>query len=198
MSGSRRLFLAVLVSAAAAAPVHAQEPVSSFSLSGHGGFINDPSGFDADRSVSYGSGVRFGGGATLQLYERISIRADASVTSRSGTDTTGGINESVSLGRQYIGGGVEILLMTGGGIEPYVHGGGGLITVDREGATATSYSYDVTEFTGVFGAGARSVFDSGAFVFVEATSWTYSNHITDEAQTDVSLSVGVGYRMGGN
>ena len=198
MSGLRRFFLAVLVSALIALPANAQETVTSFSLSGHGGFINDPSGFDADRSVSYGSGVRFGGGVRLQLYERISIRGDASFTSRSGTDTTGGINESVSLGRQYFGGGVEVLLATGGTVEPYVHGGGGLIIVDRQGATTTSYSYDVTEFTGVLGAGARYVFESNAFVFADATSWIYSNHVTDEAQVDMSVSVGLGYRLGGN
>ena len=197
MSAVRRLFFAVLVSAFAALPLKAQEPVSSFSLAAHGGLISNPASYDADRVVSYGMGVRFGAGATLQLYERISIRGDVSLTSKSGTDATGGISESVDLGRQYYGGGVEVLLATGGNMEPYVFGGGGLVVVDRQGQTATSYSYDVTEFTGVFGAGVRLLLESNAFVFVDATSWTYQNHVVDEAQFDTSFSVGFGYRWGG-
>lgn len=197
MSGSRRLFLAVLVSAAVAVPAHAQEPVSSFSLSAHGGLINSPAGYDADRVVSYGMGIRFGAGAALQLYERISIRGDVSLTSKSGTDTSGGINESVDLGRQFYGAGVEVLLVTGGGMEPYVHAGGGLVLVDRQGQGINSYAYDVTEFTGVLGAGVRFHLESGAFVFADVTSWTYQNHIVDESQVDASFSVGFGYRWGG-
>lgn len=197
MSGVRRLFLAVLAGAFAALPANAQEPVSSFSLSAHGGLINNPASYDADRSVSFGMGVRFGAGARLQLYERISIRGDVSLTSKSGTDNTGGINEAVDLGRQYYGGGVEVLLMAGGNMEPYVFGGGGLVVVDRQGATTTSYSYDVTEFTGVFGAGVRFLLESNAFVFADVTSWTYQNHIVDESQMDASFSVGFGYRWGG-
>ncbi len=197
MSGVRRLFLAVLAGAFAALPANAQEPVSSFSLSAHGGLINNPASYDADRSVSFGMGVRFGAGARLQLYERISIRGDVSLTSKSGTDNTGGINEAVDLGRQYYGGGVEVLLLAGGNMEPYVFGGGGLVVVDRQGATTTSYSYDVTEFTGVFGAGVRFLLESNAFVFADVTSWTYQNHIVDESQMDASFSVGFGYRWGG-
>ena len=197
MSGVRRLVLAVLAGAFAALPANAQEPVSSFSLSAHGGLINNPASYDADRSVSFGMGVRFGAGARLQLYERISIRGDVSLTSKSGTDNTGGINEAVDLGRQYYGGGVEVLLMAGGNMEPYVFGGGGLVVVDRQGATTTSYSYDVTEFTGVFGAGVRFLLESNAFVFADVTSWTYQNHIVDESQMDASFSVGFGYRWGG-
>ena len=197
MSGVRRLFLAVLAGAFAALPANAQEPVSSFSLSAHGGLINNPASYDADRSVSFGMGVRFGAGARLQLYERISIRGDVSLTSKSGTDNTGGINEAVDLGRQYYGGGVEVLLMAGGNMEPYVFGGGGLVVVDRQGATTTSYAYDVTEFTGVFGAGVRFLLESNAFVFADVTSWTYQNHIVDESQMDASFSVGFGYRWGG-
>ena len=198
MSGVRRLFLAVVVSAIAALPVSAQEAVNSISLSGHGGLVNSPTDFDADRTVSYDSGVRFGGGLSLQLYERVSIRGDASFTFGSGTDTTGGINEDVTLDRQYYGGGVEILLATGRNVEPYVYGGGGLIIVDRVGETGTSYSYDVTEFTGVVGAGVRYVFASNAFVFADGTGWIYSNSVLDEGQFDSSLSVGFGYRWGGN
>ena len=197
MSGVRRLFLAVLVGASVALPVRAQEPVSSFALAAHGGLINDPAGYDADRVVSYGMGMRFGANATLQLYERISIRGDVSLTSKSGTDTSGGINESVDLGRQYYGASVEVLLMTGGNMEPYVLGGGGLVVVDRQGATAQSYSYDVTEFTGVFGAGVRFLLESNAFVFADVTSWTYQNHVVDESNMDASFSVGFGYRWGG-
>lgn len=197
MSGVRKLFLAVLAGAFTALPANAQEPVSSFSLSAHGGLINNPASYDADRSVSFGMGVRFGAGARLQLYERISIRGDLSLTSKSGTDNTGGINEAVDLGRQYYGGGVEVLLMAGGNMEPYVFGGGGLVVVDRQGATTTSYSYDVTEFTGVFGAGVRFLLESNAFVFADVTSWTYQNHIVDESQMDASFSVGFGYRWGG-
>ena len=197
MSGVRRLVLAVLAGALAALPANAQEPVSSFSLSAHGGLINNPASYDADRTVSFGMGVRFGAGARLQLYERISIRGDVSLTSKSGTDNTGGINEAVDLGRQYYGGGVEVLLMAVGNMEPYVFGGGGLVVVDRQGATTTSYSYDVTEFTGVFGAGVRFLLESNAFVFADVTSWTYQNHIVDESQMDASFSVGFGYRWGG-
>ena len=198
MSGARRLFLAVLVSAIAALPVNAQEAVNSISISAHGGLINSPSDFDADRAVSYDSGVRFGGGLTLQLYERVSIRGEASFTFGSGTDVTGGINEDVSLDRQFYGGGVEILLATGRNAEPYVYGGGGLIVVDRLGETENSYSFDVTEFTGVIGAGVRYVFTSNTFVFVDGTGWIYNNSILDEGQFDTSLSVGLGYRWGGN
>ncbi len=197
MSGVRRLVLAVLAGAFAVLPANAQEPVSSFSLSAHGGLINNPAGYDADRSVSFGMGVRFGAGATLQLYERISIRGDVSLTSKSGTDNTGGINEAVDLGRQYYGGGVEVLLMTGGNMEPYVFGGGGLVVVDRQGETTNSYAYDVTEFTGVFGAGVRILLESNAFVFADVTSWTYQNHVVDQSQMDASFSVGFGYRWGG-
>ncbi len=197
MSGVRRLVLAVLAVAFAAQPADAQEPVSSFSLSAHGGLINNPAGYDADRAVSYGMGVRFGAGAALQLYERISIRGDVSLTSKSGTDNTGGINESVDLGRQYYGGGVEVLLMTGGSMEPYVLAGGGLVVVDRQGQDMNSYAYDVTEFTGVFGAGVRFLLESNAFVFADATTWTYQNHVLDESQLDTSFSVGFGYRWGG-
>ena len=198
MSGVRRLFLAVLVSAIAALPVNAQEAVNSISLSVHGGLINSPSDFDADRTVSYGSGVRFGGGLRLQLYERVSIRGQASFTFGSGTDQTGGINEDVTLDRQFYGGGVEIVLATGRNAEPYVYGGGGLIVVDRLGETETSYSYDVTEFTGVIGAGVRYAFGSNTFVFVDGTGWIYNNSVLDEGQFDTSLSVGLGYRWGGN
>ena len=199
MSGVRRLFLAVLVSAFAALPVNAQEPVNSISISAHGGLINSPTDFDADRAVDYSSGVRFGGGLALQLYERLSIRGDASFTFGSGTDVTGGINEDVSLDRQFYGGGVEILLATGGNAEPYVYGGGGLIVVDRVGEDPiTSYSFDVTEFTGVVGAGVRYVFTSNTFVFIDGTGWIYTNSILDEGQFDTSLSVGLGYRWGGN
>ena len=197
MSGVRRLVLAGLTAAFAALPANAQEPVSSFSLAAHGGLINDPAGYDADRAVSYGMGVRFGATANLQLYERISVRADASLTSKSGTDTSGGINESVDLGRQFFGAGVEILLMTGGGMEPYVHAGGGLVVVDRQGRDINSYAYDVTEFAGVVGAGMRFPLESGAFLFADVTGWTYQNHIVDEAQMDASFSVGFGYRWGG-
>ncbi len=199
MAGVRRLFLAILVSAIAAFPVNAQEAQSSISLSAHGGLINNPADFDAERAVSYGSGVRFGGSITLGLYERISIRGDASYTSKSGTDATGGSSDEVTLDRQYYGGGVEILLATGRQVEPYIHAGGGLVIVDRNGQSElTSYNYDVTEFTGVVGAGVRYVFDSNAFVFVDATSWTYNNAVLDEAQFDSAFSVGFGYRWGGN
>ena len=198
MSGTRRLFLAVLVSAIAALPVNAQEAVNSIAISAHGGLINSPSDFDADRTVSYGSGVRFGGGLTLQLYERVSIRGEASFTFGSGTDMTGGISEDVTLDRQFYGGGVEILLATGGNAEPYVYGGGGLIVVDRVGETVNSYAYDVTEFTGVIGAGVRYLFSSNTFVFVDGTGWIYNNSILDDGQFDTSLSVGLGYRWGGN
>ena len=198
MSGTRRLFLAVLVSAIAALPVNAQEAVNSIAISAHGGLINSPGDFDADRTVSYGSGVRFGGGLTLQLYERVSIRGEASFTFGSGTDMTGGISEDVTLDRQFYGGGVEILLATGGNAEPYVYGGGGLIVVDRVGETANSYAYDVTEFTGVIGAGVRYLFSSNTFVFVDGTGWIYNNPVLDDGQFDTSLSVGFGYRWGGN
>ncbi len=198
MTGVRRLFLAVVVSAIATLPVNAQEAVNSFSISAHGGSINSPTDFDADRTVDYGSGIRFGGGIALQLYERVTVRGEASFASGSGTDTSGGINEDITLDRQFYGGGVEILLATGRNVEPYLYGGGGLIVVDRLGETETSYSYDVTEFTGVLGAGARYLFDSNAFVYVDATTWIYNNAITDSAQNDSSLSVGVGYRWGSN
>lgn len=197
MSGVRRLFLAGLAGMLAALPVNAQEPVSSFSLGAHGGVINDPAGYDADRSVSYGMGVRFGATANLQLYERISVRGDVSLTSKSGTDTSGGINESVDLGRQFYGAGVEVLLMTGGSMEPYVHAGGGLVVVDRQGQELNSYAYDVTEFTGVVGGGVRLLLESNAFVFADVTTWTYQNHIVDESNMDTSFSVGFGYRWGG-
>lgn len=197
MSGVRRLFLAGLAGLLVALPVNAQEPVSSFSLGAHGGLINDPAGYDTDRSVSYGMGVRFGATANLQLYERISVRGDASLTSKSGTDTSGGINESVDLGRQFFGAGVEVLLMTGGSMEPYVHAGGGLVVVDRQGQELNSYAYDVTEFTGVVGGGVRFLLQSSAFVFADVTTWTYQNHIVDEANMDTSFSVGFGYRWGG-
>ena len=197
MSGVRRLFLAGLAGMLAALPVNAQEPVSSFSLGAHGGLINDPAGYDADRSVSYGMGVRFGATANLQLYERISVRGDVSLTSKSGTDTSGGINESVDLGRQFYGAGVEVLLMTGGSMEPYVHAGGGLVVVDRQGQDMNSYAYDVTEFTGVVGGGVRLLLESNAFVFADVTTWTYQNHIVDESNMDTSFSVGFGYRWGG-
>ncbi len=197
MSGVRRLVLVGLAGAFAVLPLRAQDPVSSFSLSAHGGLINNPAGYDADRVVSYGMGVRFGAGASLQLYERISIRGDMSLTSKSGTDATGGIDESVDLSRRYYGGGVEVLLLTGGGMEPYVHAGGGLVFVDRRGETTNSYAYDVTEFTGVVGAGVRFPLASGGFVFADVTSWTYQNHVLDEAHMDASFSVGFGYRWGG-
>jgi len=198
MSGVRRLFLAVLVSVIATLPVSAQEAASSLSLSVHGGFINSPADFDADRTVDVGSGVSFGGRLALQLYERLSIRGEVGFTSGSGTDTTGGINEEISLDRSFYGGGVEILLTTRSNVEPYVYLGGGLVVVDRTGATELSYSYDVTEFSGVGGLGVRYVFRSGAFVFVDGTSYIYNNAITDSAQKDGSLSVGFGYRWGGN
>ena len=198
MTGVRRLFLAVIVSAIAALPANAQEAVNSISLSVHGGFINSPTDFDADRAVDYGSGVRFGGGLDLQIYERLSIKGSASFASGSGTDVTGGINEDVTLDRQFYGGGVEVLLMTGRNVEPYLYGGGGLVIVDRVGGTTTSYSYDVTEFTGVVGVGIRYMFDSNAFFFVDGTNWIYNNSVTDSAQNDSSLSVGLGYRWGGN
>jgi hypothetical protein len=197
MSGVRRLVLAGLTAAFAALPADAQEPVSSFSLGAHGGLINDPAGYDADRIVSYGMGVRFGATANLQLYERISVRGDVSLTSKSGTDTSGGINESVDLGRQFYGAGVEVLLMTGGSMEPYVHAGGGLVVVDRQGQELNSYAYDVTEFTGVVGGGVRLLLESNAFVFADVTTWTYQNHIVDESNLDTSFSVGFGYRWGG-
>lgn len=197
MSGVRRLVLAGLTAAFAALPANAQEPVSSFSLAAHGGLISDPAGYDTDRVVSYGMGVRFGATANLQLYERISVRADASLASKSGTDTSGGIDESVDLGRRFFGAGVEVLLMTGGGVEPYVHAGGGLVLVDRRGQDVNGYAYDVTEFTGVAGAGVRLPLESGAFVFADLTTWTYQNHIVDEANMDTSFSVGFGYRWGG-
>lgn len=197
MSGVRRLFLAGLAGMLASLPVNAQEPVSSFSLGAHGGLINDPAGYDADRIVSYGMGVRFGATANLQLYERISVRGDVSLTSKSGTDTSGGINESVDLGRQFYGAGVEVLLMTGGSMEPYVHAGGGLVVVDRQGQELNSYAYDVTEFTGVVGGGVRLLLESNAFVFADVTTWTYQNHIVDESNMDTSFSVGFGYRWGG-
>ena len=197
MSGVRRLFLAGLAGLLVALPVNAQEPVSSFSLGAHGGLINDPAGYDADRIVSYGMGVRFGATANLQLYERISVRGDVSLTSKSGTDTSGGINESVDLGRQFYGAGVEVLLMTGGSMEPYVHAGGGLVVVDRQGQELNSYAYDVTEFTGVVGGGVRLLLESNAFVFADVTTWTYQNHIVDESNMDTSFSVGFGYRWGG-
>ena len=198
MTGVRRFFLAVVVSAIAALPANAQEAVNSISVSAHGGLINSPTDFDADRAVDYSSGVRLGGGLALQLYERISIKGSASFAFGAGTDVTGGINEGVTLDRQFYGGGVEVLLVTGRSFEPYVYGGGGLVVVDRVGGTATSYSYDITEFTGVVGAGVRYVFDINAFVFVEGTNWIYNNAITDSAQNDSSMSVGVGYRWGGN
>ena len=198
MTGVRRLFLAVVVSAIAALPANAQEAVSSVSVSAHGGFINSPTAFDADRAVDYSSGVRFGGGLALQIYDRLSIKGSASFTFGSGTDVTGGINEEVTLDRQFYGGGVEVLLVTGRNVEPYVYGGGGLVIVDRVGGTTTSYAYDITEFTGVVGAGVRYMFDSNAFVFVDGTNWIYTNSITDSAQNDSSLSVGLGYRWGGN
>ena len=197
MTGVRRLFLAGLAGLLAALPVKAQEPVSSFSLGAHGGLINDPAGYDADRIVSYGMGVRFGATANLQLYERISVRGDVSLTSKSGTDTSGGINESVDLGRQFYGAGVEVLLVTGGSMEPYVHAGGGLVVVDRQGQELNSYAYDVTEFTGVVGGGVRFLLESNAFVFADVTTWTYQNHIVDESNMDTSFSVGFGYRWGG-
>lgn len=197
MSGVRRLFLAGLAGMLAALPANAQEPVSSFSLGAHGGLINDPAGYDADRIVSYGMGVRFGATANLQLYERISVRGDMSLTSKSGTDTSGGINESVDLGRQFYGAGVEVLLMTGGSMEPYVHAGGGLVVVDGQGQDMNSYAYDVTEFTGVVGGGVRLLLESNAFVFADVTTWTYQNHIVDESNMDTSFSVGFGYRWGG-
>jgi hypothetical protein len=198
MIGIRRLFLAICVSALAALPSSAQEAVSSVSISGHGGLINSPTDFDADRTVDYGSGVRFGGGLTLQLYERLSIRSEASFTFGSGTDTTGGINEEVTLDRSYFGGGVEFLLAVGKNYEPYLYGGGGLIIADRVGQNPTSYAYDVTEFTAVLGGGVRYLMGSNSFVFVDGTSWTYNNAVTDKAQVDTSVSVGFGYRWGGN
>lgn len=197
MSGVRRLFLAGLAGMLAALPVNAQEPVSSFSLGAHGGLISDPAGYDADRIVSYGMGVRFGATANLQLYERISVRGDVSLTSKSGTDTSGGINESVDLGRHFYGAGVEVLLMAGGSMEPYIHAGGGLVVVDRQGQELNSYAYDVTEFTGVVGGGVRLLLESSAFVFADVTTWTYQNHIVDESNMDTSFSVGFGYRWGG-
>ncbi len=199
MPGVRSLFLAVLVTVFAALPANAQEMQSSISVSAHGGLINSPADFDAERASSFGSGVRFGGGLTLGLYERISIRGDLSYTTKSGTDQTGGFSDDVTLDRMYTGAGVELLLATGMSVEPYLYGGVGVVVVNRNGSDPVeSYNYDVTEFTGVFGAGLRYVFPSNAFVFVDGTSWTYADHVLDDTHRDSSLSVGFGYRWGGN
>ena len=201
MIGIRRLFLAVCLSVIATIPASAQEAVTSLSISGHAGVINSPGNFDGgnnDRLVDYSSGTNFGGGLTLQIYERLSIKGSANFSFGAGTDISSGSSEEVTLDRQFYGAGVEILLMTGQNVEPYLYGGGGLIVVDRVGAQVTSYAYDVTEFTGVVGAGVRYLFDNNAFVFVDGTNWIYNNSVTDSAQNDRSVSVGLGYRWGGN
>ena len=182
MIGIRRLFLVACLSAIAAMPASAQEAVTSLSISGHAGMINSPAAFDGgnnDRLVDYSSGMNFGGGLTLQLYERLSIKGSANFSFGAGT-------------------GVEVLLMTGQNVEPYVFGGGGLVVVDRVGAQVTSYAYDVTEFTGVVGAGVRYLFANNTFIFLDGTNWIYNNSVTDSSQNDRSVSVGLGYRFGSN
>ncbi len=201
MIGIRRLFLVACLSAIAAMPASAQEAVTSLSISGHAGMINSPAAFDGgdnDRLVDYSSGMNFGGGLTLQVYERLSIKGSASFSFGTGTDITSGSSQEVTLDRQFYGAGVEVLLMTGQNVEPYVFGGGGLVVVDRVGAQVTSYAYDVTEFTGVVGAGVRYLFANNTFIFLDGTNWVYNNSVTDSAQNDRSVRVGLGYRFGSN
>ena len=199
MPSARRLFLAALFVALGVSPVSPQEPVNNVTVYASGGMINSPANFDGvSRTVAYGTGVRGGAGMRLSLYERLAIRSDFAFTFGNGTDTSGGINEEVTLDRRYYGLGVEILLAAGSEIEPYVYGGGGLVSVKRVGAQNMSYAYDVTEFTGTVGGGLRYLFPSNFVLFVEGNGWIYNRASDDSSQFDSSLGAGFGYRFGGN
>lgn len=194
MKDARSILGALVIAALTAGPARAQD--GSLSLFAFGGYINSPADFDVGRSVDYGAGFRFGGGFGLQLYEHVGVRFEASLTATEGTDTSGGINETVNLDRQFYGAAVEFQLWRRPTFEPYVYVGGGTVILDRTGATASSYSYDVTEFTGLVGGGLRYLMPSNLHVFVEGTGWLYNRAANDTSQFDTALSVGVGYRFG--
>lgn len=190
----RNAIISVVLLLVTAPPVSAQQ--NAISLFAYGGFINSPTDFDFGRTVEYSSGFRYGGGLGLQLYEHLGIRVDASLTTGEGTDTSGGINETVSLDRRYFGVAAEFPFPMPSGVEPYLYGGGGFVLLDRTGATQTSYSYDLTEFTAIIGGGLRYRFPSNLNVFVDGTGWLYNRAANDTSQFDKSLSVGLGYRFG--
>jgi hypothetical protein len=194
MSGVRRLAALGVIALFAATPASAQEG-TSISVFGFGGMINSPTDFDVDRDVSYDAGIRLGGGIALQLYEQVAVRGDFSFVSGSGQDTSGGINEDVSLDRMFYSGSLELQYPLESDFTPYAFLGGGVVTLDRKGATATSYAYDLTEFTGLLGVGARYGFSSNLEAFVEGVSWIYNRAASGDSQTDMSLNVGIGYRF---
>lgn len=196
MTCVRRALVLNLVPALFALQLLAQEPDYSARIFVTGGFISSPTDFDVARSVDYGSGFRIGGGAALQLYEHVSVRADVSAAFGSGTDTTGGISEDASLDRLYIGVGIEYAFQPEEPAVPYLFGGGGMVSIDRKGASATSYAFDITEFTGLIGAGVRYGFAPNVHAFVEGTGWVYNRAADDSAQFDTSVGVGIGYRFG--
>ncbi len=194
MSGVRKLAAISVIALIAAAPASAQEN-TSVSFFGYGGLINSPTDFDVDRVVEYDAGIRFGGGIGLQLYEHVAVRGDFSYASGSGRDTSGGINEDVSLDRMYYGASLEFMYPLDSNVTPYAFLGGGLVTVDRKGATAMSYNFDVTEFTGLLGLGGRYGFSSNLEAFVEGVSWVYNRAASGDSQIDMSINVGIGYRL---
>lgn len=196
MSFGTRVILLIVATLPMGFPLSAQEPASGARVFVSAGFINSPTEFDVARAVEYSSGLRVGGGAALQLYDQLAVRADFSTTFGSGTDRTGGINEAVELDRSYAWLGMEFQFRPDEAMTPYLHGGGGIIVVDRNGATATSYNFDVTEFTGVVGGGVQYTLPSNFQVLVEATGWIYNRAADDSSQFDTSVSVGVGYRFG--
>lgn len=194
MSGVRKLAAVGVVVLLAATPASAQER-TSVSFFGYGGLINSPTDFDVDRTVEYDPGIRFGGGIGLQLYENVAVRGDFSFVSGSGQDATGGINEDVSLDRTFYAASLELMFPMDSGLTPYAYLGGGFVSLDRKGATLDSYGFDLTEFTGLLGAGARYGFSSNVEVFVEGVGWVYNRAASGESQVDTSINVGIGYRL---
>ena len=69
------------------------------------------------------------------------------------------------------------------------------MTLDRTGETVLSYRYDVTEFTGLIGGGARYSFQSNLEAFVEGVGWVYNRAASGDSQFDLSINVGIGYRL---
>lgn len=154
-----------------------------------GGLANDPSDFDVEREVDYGTGVAYGGGLSYRFGPLLSIRGDVGRFQNSG-DETGFVEEPVDFTRTFYT--VKLQLsFEAGHFTPYVFGGGGLVTLERE---ADNYGFDFTEATGAFGAGIHFGFpNSSVGVFLEGDGWIYSRNTVEGSQFDTAVLGGMSF-----
>lgn len=196
MSYARTVLGALVIAAAGAAPLAAQN--HAVTLFARGGGYNGLTNLnDAGTADFKKTGYNLGGGVGVELQKNVTLRGD--FTYGRNELRTNSTPSGVKANRYLYDAAVQVQVPTSGGFEPYAFAGGGAVTVHQVGTTGQNK----TKGAGTFGLGLNYRIPGTQFgVFAEGKSWLYKLDglsgplaVADKTQFDLAWSGGLSYRL---